>query len=58
VGIEDSQDIEAVTKWLGQRSTRGHSQLFESFCWLRGVSQEVEVEGGEAEVDIEGGIYR
>ncbi|KAL2835610.1 hypothetical protein BJX68DRAFT_273738 [Aspergillus pseudodeflectus] len=39
----DSQDAEAVTKWLGQRSsTRGHSQLFESFCWLRGVSQEVE----------------
>ncbi|KAL2835637.1 P-loop containing nucleoside triphosphate hydrolase protein [Aspergillus pseudodeflectus] len=41
VGI-DSQDIEAVTKWLGQRSTHGHSQLFESFCWLRGISQEVE----------------
>lgn len=44
VGV-DSQDVEAVTKWLGQRSTRGHSQLFESFCWLRGVSQEVEGEG-------------
>jgi hypothetical protein len=39
----DSQDAEAVTTWLGQRSsTRGHSQLFKSFCWLRGVSQEVE----------------
>ncbi|KAL4732889.1 P-loop containing nucleoside triphosphate hydrolase protein [Aspergillus similis] len=41
VGV-DIQDVEAVTKWLGQRSTHGHSQLFESFCWLRGISQEVE----------------
>ncbi|KAL2835553.1 hypothetical protein BJX68DRAFT_275238 [Aspergillus pseudodeflectus] len=39
VGV-DSQDVEAVTKWLGQRSTHGHSQLFESFCWLRGMKGE------------------
>ena len=54
VGLQvDGADIGAVIGWLGQRSRAGHSQLFEEFCWLRRVSQEVELglESGGREME-------
>jgi hypothetical protein len=40
-GVDD-QDPDAVTTFLGQMGRSRHSQLFDIYCWLRGLYREME----------------
>lgn len=38
----DTEELDAVTRFLGQIGRSGHSQLFDIYCWLREIYREIE----------------
>lgn len=38
----DTEELDAVTRFLGQIGRSGHSQLFNIYCWLQEIYREIE----------------